>query len=48
MIIFLYGEDEYRSAQKLAEIKSKFLDKNKEGGTLFVFDFQEEEINEED
>jgi DNA polymerase-3 subunit delta len=41
MIIFLYGEDEFRSNRKLAEIKNKFLEKNKEGGTLFVFDFTE-------
>jgi DNA polymerase III subunit delta len=41
MIIFLYGEDELRSGRKLAEIKNKFLQKNKEGGTLFVFDFGE-------
>jgi DNA polymerase III subunit delta len=41
MIIFLYGEDEFRSNRKLAEIKQKFLEKNKEGGTLFVFDFAE-------
>ena len=44
MIIFLYGEDEFRSSRKLAEIKNKFLEKNKEGGTLFVFDFAEPEI----
>lgn len=43
MIIFLYGEDEFRSSRKLAEIKNKFLEKNKEGGTLFVFDFAENE-----
>jgi DNA polymerase-3 subunit delta len=48
MIIFLHGEDEFRSAQKLAEIKNKFLEKNKEGGTLFVFDFSEKEIGAED
>lgn len=43
MIIFLYGEDELRLRRKLAEIKNKFLEKNKEGGTLFVFDFAENE-----
>ncbi len=43
MIIFLYGEDEFRSNRKLTEIKNKFLEKNKEGGTLFVFDFTESE-----
>ena len=41
MIIFLHGEDEYRSREKLAEIKNKFLEKNKEGASLFVFDFSE-------
>ncbi|HBB37381.1 MAG TPA: DNA polymerase III subunit delta [Candidatus Moranbacteria bacterium] len=41
MIIFLYGEDGFRSNRKLAEIKNKFTEKYKEGGTLFVFDFVE-------
>jgi DNA polymerase III subunit delta len=45
MIIFLYGEDEYRSNRKLAEIKKKFQEKNKEGGTLFVFDFAESGVD---
>lgn len=45
MIIFLYGEDEFRSIRKLAEIKTKFLQTCKEGGTLFVFDFSEEKID---
>jgi len=48
MIIFLYGEDGFRSSRKLAEIKNKFTEKNKEGGTLFVFDFQEEDFKAED
>jgi DNA polymerase III subunit delta len=48
MIIFLYGKDEFRSTKKLAEIKNKFLEKNKEGSTLFVFDFSEKEIDAED
>ncbi|MDI6777629.1 MAG: DNA polymerase III subunit delta [Patescibacteria group bacterium] len=43
MIIFLFGEDEFRSNRKLAEIKNKFLQNYKEGGTLFVFDFAEKE-----
>ena len=43
MIIFLYGEDEFRSSRKLAEIKNKFLQNYKEGGTLFVFDFAQSE-----
>lgn len=48
MIIFLYGEDELRSGRKLAEIKNKFLEKNKEGGTLFVFDFTQNETKADD
>jgi DNA polymerase III subunit delta len=43
MKIFLYGEDEFQSGRKLAEIKNKFIEKNKEGGTLFVFDFAQNE-----
>jgi DNA polymerase-3 subunit delta len=48
MIIFLYGEDVYRSGRKLAEIKSKFLEKNKEGASLSVFDFAEKDYNLDD
>lgn len=43
MIIFLYGEDEFRSLEKLAEIKNKFQEKNKEGASLSVFDFAEKD-----
>ncbi|MFH0929908.1 MAG: DNA polymerase III subunit delta [Candidatus Moraniibacteriota bacterium] len=43
MIIFFYGEDNFRSSEKLAEIKNKFLEKNKEGASLFVFDFAEKD-----
>jgi len=43
MVIFLYGEDDFQSGRKLAEIKNKFLEKNKEGASLFVFDFSEKE-----
>ena len=45
MIIFLYGEDEFRSMEKLAGIKNKFLEKNKEGVSLSVFDFAEKDWN---
>lgn len=45
MIIFFYGEDDFRSNEKLAEIKNKFLEKNKEGASLFVFDFAEKDWN---
>ena len=43
MIIFLCGEDGFRSNEKLAEIKNRFLEKNKEGASLFVFDFAEKD-----
>ncbi|PIR73188.1 MAG: DNA polymerase III subunit delta [Candidatus Moranbacteria bacterium CG10_big_fil_rev_8_21_14_0_10_35_21] len=38
MVIFLYGGDFFRSGQKLAELKNKFLEKN--SGAV-VLDFQE-------
>lgn len=41
MMIFLYGEDSFRSSQKLAEIKNKFLLKDPVGTGLSVFDFEE-------
>lgn len=41
MIIFLYGEDSFRSSQKLREIKDKFLAKDKAGSGLAIFDFGE-------
>lgn len=47
MIIFLYGEDEFRSNRKLAEIKNRF-EKNNPAGAGFVFDFGEAEIKSED
>ena len=40
MIIFLFGEDEFRSNRKLAEIKQKFLEKNPDG-VSGLFDFAE-------
>ena len=40
MIIFLYGEDEFRSNRKLAEIKNKFFEKNPDV-TSGLFDFSE-------
>ena len=42
MIIFLYGEDEFRSLEKLNEIRNKFLEKNSSGSGLSSFDFEEE------
>jgi len=42
MIIFLYGEDSFRSSEKLAEIKNKFLINNNSGSDLSVIDFEED------
>lgn len=42
MIIFLYGEDEFRSLEKLKEIEKKFLEKNSSGSGLSSFDFLED------
>ncbi len=42
MILFLYGEDDFRSSEKLAEIKNEFLKKNGSGTILSVFDFEED------
>lgn len=41
MIIFLYGEDSFRSYQKIKELKNKFLQSDKSGSGLSAFDFQE-------
>lgn len=41
MIIFLYGEDSFRSLQKLKEIKNKYLNSDKSGSGLSCFDFSE-------
>jgi len=41
MIIFLYGEDSFRSHKKLLEIKNKYLEKDKSGSGLSSFDFDE-------
>jgi len=42
MIIFLYGDDEFRSNEKLAEIKNKFLEKNSPA-PAGLFDFAEKD-----
>ena len=44
MIIFLHGEDEFRSNEKLAEIKNKFLEKNSPA-PAGLFDFAEKDWN---
>ncbi|TSD00421.1 MAG: Uncharacterized protein Athens071425_620, partial [Parcubacteria group bacterium Athens0714_25] len=41
MILFLYGNDDFRSSEKLAEIKNEFLEKDSLGAGLAVFDFEE-------
>jgi DNA polymerase III subunit delta len=41
MIIFLYGEDDFRSSEKLKEIKEKFIRSDSEGAGLSVLDLSE-------
>lgn len=41
MIILLYGEDEFRSLEKLKEIENKFLSKNSSGSSPSYFDLEE-------
>ena len=41
MIIFLYGEDSFRSGQKLLQIKEKFLAASPAGSGLSTFDYEE-------
>ncbi len=41
MLLFLYGEDDFRSWEKVGAIKNKFLQKDKLGSGLNVFDFEE-------
>jgi DNA polymerase III subunit delta len=45
MIIYLYGEDSYRSLKKLQELKVKFLEKNP-GTAIDDFDAGNEEVNQ--
>jgi len=47
MILFLYGEDDFRSGEKLIAIRNKFLRRDKAGSGLSVIDFEEngEEAN---
>ena len=45
MLIFLYGEDQFRSQQKLKEIKDKYLKSDKTGSGLSLFDCEEKEIS---
>jgi len=41
MIIFFYGEDNFRSAEKMREIKNKFSQNDKSGTGLSLFDASE-------
>lgn len=41
MLIFLFGEDDFRSHQKTLELKNKFLQSDKSGSGLSAFDFQD-------
>jgi DNA polymerase-3 subunit delta len=41
MLIFLYGEDSFRSSQKLLQIKKKFLASDPAGSGLSIFDWEE-------
>jgi len=43
MLLFLYGEDSFRSWEKVKVIKNKFLSKDKIGSGLSVVDFEEED-----
>jgi DNA polymerase III subunit delta len=44
MIIFLYGDDNFRSHQKLVEIKEKYLESDKSGSGLSLFDCGEKTL----
>ncbi|MDD3487328.1 MAG: DNA polymerase III subunit delta [Candidatus Moranbacteria bacterium] len=43
MVIFLYGEDQFRSNRKLAEIKNKFFEKNGPDAQSGLFEFAEKD-----
>lgn len=45
MLIFFYGADDFRSSQKTAEIKEKFLKGDPAGTGLSVFDFEQQDRN---
>lgn len=46
MLIFLYGQDSFRSSRKLLEIKKKFLTSDPVGSGLSVFDFEDKGLKE--
>lgn len=43
MIAFIYGEDNFRSAEKLNQLKDEFFKKNTSNASSSVFDFSEED-----
>lgn len=43
MIAFIYGEDNFRSAEKLKQLKEEFFKKNTSNASSSVFDFSEED-----
>lgn len=46
MIIFIYGEDTFRSHEKLDQFKEKFKrDVDKSGGNIFIFDEENADLN---
>jgi DNA polymerase III subunit delta len=47
MLIFLYGEDFFRSGEKVAEIKKKFLASDPVGSGLSIFDFSDSKVEME-
>ena len=42
MIIFLYGEDNFRSQCKLLEIKQKYIQSDESGSGLSIFDYDDD------
>jgi DNA polymerase III subunit delta len=46
MIIFLYGEDSFRSNQKILELKEKFLESSPAGAGLSIFDYSDKNFRD--
>ncbi|KKQ00244.1 MAG: polymerase III, delta subunit protein [Candidatus Moranbacteria bacterium GW2011_GWD1_36_198] len=44
MLIFLFGVDNFRSLEKLSDLKNKYLEKNGSGTDLSVLDYGETEV----
>lgn len=47
MIIFLYGEDNFRSMEKLKQLETEFFKKNNSNANSSVFDFSDSDFNTE-